>query len=39
LEETSLQLLKANYATNQKQVWVYWLDYLKSSGQLNILWQ
>ncbi len=39
IEEASLQLLKANYETNKKQVWVYWLDYLKASGQLSILWK
>ena len=39
LEEASIQLLKANYETNQKQFWVYRLDYLKASGQLIILWK
>ena len=39
LEEASIQLLKANYETNQKQFWVYWLDYLKASGQLTVLWK
>ena len=36
---TSIQWLKANYETNKKQLWVYWLDYLKASGQLTILWK
>jgi outer membrane protein len=39
LEETSIQFLKANFQTNKKQLWVYWLDYLKASGQLTILWK
>ena len=38
LEEASIQLLKANYEINRRQLWVYWLDYLKSTGQLSILW-
>jgi outer membrane protein TolC len=38
-EEADLQLLKANYETNKKQWWVYWLTYLKASGQLSILWK
>lgn len=39
LEEASLQILQANYETNKKQLWVYWLDYLKASGQLSSLWK
>lgn len=39
LEEAGIQALKATYETNKKQVWVYWLDYLKASGQLHVLWQ
>lgn len=39
LEETSLQQAKAQYKANTKELWVYWLDYLKASGQLNLLWQ
>lgn len=38
LEEVELQLMKSNYHVSQKQLWVYWLDYLKSSGQLFVLW-
>jgi len=39
LEEASLQLLETNYETSKKQLWVYWLNYLKASGQLSILWK
>ncbi len=39
LEEASLQILEANYETNKKQLWVYWINYLKNSGQLSILWR
>ena len=39
LEEASLQLLKANYEANKNQFWAYWLNYLKASGQLTILWK
>jgi outer membrane protein TolC len=39
LEETNLQVLEADYETNKKQLWVYWLNYLKASGQLSILWK
>jgi outer membrane protein TolC len=38
LEEINIQLLRLAYEANIKQWWVYWLDYLKASGQLNILW-
>ncbi len=38
LEEVELQLMQSNYHVSQKQLWVYWLDYLKSSGQLFVLW-
>lgn len=38
-EEASLQVLEANYETTKKQLWVYWLNYLKASGQLSILWK
>jgi outer membrane protein TolC len=38
LEEVELQLMQSNYHISQKQLWVYWLDYLKSSGQLFVLW-
>ena len=39
LEEASLQLMKAEYEANKKEMWVYWLDYLKASGELSILWK
>lgn len=39
LEEANLQILEAGYETNKKQMWVYWLNYLKASGQLSILWK
>lgn len=39
LEEINLQLLKSNYETTNKQLWGHWLDYLKFSGQLTLLWQ
>lgn len=38
-EEAELLLLEANYHTNQKKLWLYWLDYLKSTGQLAMLWE
>jgi len=39
VEEASLQVLEANYEANKKQLWVYWLAYIKASGQLSILWK
>jgi outer membrane protein TolC len=39
LDEASLQSLKAEYGSNKKQLWNNWLNYLKASGQLNILWK
>jgi len=39
LDEASLQSLKAEYEINKKQLWNNWLNYLKASGQLNILWK
>lgn len=38
-DEASLQRLRADYEITKKQLWVYWLNYLKASGQLNILWK
>lgn len=38
-QETSLQELETNYAFTKKQAWAYWLDYLKASGQLSLLWK
>ena len=39
LEEANLQALEAKYETSKKQLWAHWLDYLKASGQLSILWK
>jgi len=39
LEEADLQKLKANYQSNRRQYWLYFLDYLKVSGKLEILWK
>lgn len=39
IDEASLQSLRAEYETNKKQLWVYWLNYLKASGQLTTLWK
>ena len=39
LDEADLQSLKAEYEINKKQLWNNWLNYLKASGQLNILWK
>jgi len=39
LDEADLQKLKAEYELNKKQLWNNWLNYLKASGQLNILWK
>lgn len=39
LEEANLQVLKSNYEINKKQEMIYWLDYIKFSGQLTILWK
>jgi len=38
LEEANLQSLKAEYEKNKIQLWNNWLNYLKASGKLNILW-
>ncbi|MCX6304128.1 MAG: TolC family protein [Bacteroidetes bacterium] len=39
LDEASLQSLRAEYEMNKRQLWINWLDCLKASGQLNILWK
>jgi outer membrane protein len=39
LEEANLQASKVNYQLIKKQRLIYWLDYLKASGQLTILWK
>ena len=39
IEEASLQVAVANYETNKKQAVQYWLDYLKATGQLSLLWK
>lgn len=38
-DEADFQSLKADYEANKKQLWVYWLNYLKASGQLPVLWK
>jgi len=38
-EEANLQGIEAEYETGKMQLWVYWLDYLKASGQLGLLWK
>lgn len=39
LEEANLQATKVNYELIKKQRLIYWLDYLKATGQLTILWK
>ena len=39
LDEASFQSLKAEYEMNKKQLWNNWLNYMKASGQLTILWK
>jgi hypothetical protein len=39
LEEADLQKLDADYQSNKKQLWQYWLNYMKATGQLSSLWQ
>ncbi len=39
LEEADLQKLNADYQTNRRKYWLYYLDYLKASGQLTVLWK
>ncbi len=39
LDEANLQSLQAEYETNKKQLWAYWLNYLKATGQLSTLWK
>lgn len=38
-EEADLQKLEANHQSNRRQYWLYFLDYLKASGKLEILWK
>jgi hypothetical protein len=38
-EEAGLQKLEAEYEFSKVQMGVYWLDYLKASGQLSLLWK
>ncbi len=38
-EEAALQAIESEYTTAQRQMWAYWLDYLKASGNLGILWK
>jgi len=39
IEEADLQMLDADYQSNRRQYWLYFLDYLKASGKLEILWK
>jgi outer membrane protein len=39
IEEADLQKLNADYQSNRRQYWLYFLDYLKASGKLEILWK
>lgn len=39
LDEANLQQLESEYETNKQQLWLYWLDYQKASGQLSLLWK
>lgn len=39
VEEAELQKLDANYQSNRRQYWLYFLDYLKASGKLEVLWK
>lgn len=39
IEEADLQKLDAGYQSNRRQYWLYFLDYLKASGKLEILWK
>ena len=38
-EESNLQGIIANYETAKTQLSIYWLDYLKATGQLSSLWK
>ena len=38
-EEANLKSLNAEYQISKKQYWQYFLDYLRASGSLQILWQ
>ncbi len=37
IEEADLQKLDADYQSNKKQYWLYYLDYLKATGNLELL--
>lgn len=39
MEEADLQKIDAVYQANKKQYWLYFLDYLKASGKLELLWK
>jgi outer membrane protein TolC len=39
LEEANLQKLIADYETNKRQYYLYYLDFLKATGKLEILWK
>jgi outer membrane protein TolC len=38
LEEADLQKLDADYQGNRKQYWLYYLDFLRATGKLDMLW-
>jgi outer membrane protein len=38
-EENELQKLEAGYQANKQQYWLYFLDYLKAAGKLELLWK
>jgi hypothetical protein len=37
--EADLQKLEAEYQSNKKQYWLYFLDYLKATGKMELLWK
>lgn len=37
--EADLQKQKAEYQSNKKQYWLYFLDYLKNTGKMELLWK
>jgi hypothetical protein len=39
LEEANLQQLENVHESSKSQLWLYWLDYLKASGRLRLLWK
>jgi outer membrane protein TolC len=39
IEEVDFQKLDADYRGNRKQYWLYFLDYLRATGRLEMLWR